>query len=115
VVEWRAPDRGRALVRAFPERGRRHQIRVHLAAAGHPILGDKLYADGERHYHNSPARGLDPAMVLARGAARQLLHAARLGFAHPRDGRPVTLEAPLPGDFAAALAGAAGGGAGQAP
>ncbi len=65
--------------------GRTHQIRVHLAHSGHPLLADALYA-------GTPALGL----------LRQALHAARLGFAHPIDGRPLQFVAPLPADLAAA-------------
>lgn len=64
--------------------GVRHQIRVHLASIGHPILGDALYGAKER------------------SASRPLLHARELRFPHPRDGKLVTIEAPLPSDFVAA-------------
>ena len=76
-----------SLVRAFPETGRTHQIRVHLAAIGHPIAGDVIYASG-------PTRRLTP---------RQFLHAARLSFAHPRTGELLTFESPLPADLGAVL------------
>lgn len=66
--------------------GVRHQIRVHLASIGHPVLGDPLYGDAETG-----------------GAPRLLLHAARLAFAHPVDGRRVIIRSPLPADFRAAL------------
>jgi 23S rRNA pseudouridine1911/1915/1917 synthase len=78
--------RGCALVEARPRTGRTHQVRVHLAAIGHPVVGDALY--GKR----SPL------------ISRQALHALRITFAHPRTGAPMTVEAPLAGDFAAALA-----------
>jgi 23S rRNA pseudouridine1911/1915/1917 synthase len=65
--------------------GRTHQIRVHLASRGHPLLADALYG-------GAPALGL----------SRQALHAARLGFEHPQDGRPLVFEAPLPADLGAA-------------
>ncbi len=73
--------------------GRTHQIRVHLAHSGHPLLADALYG-------GAPALGL----------ARQALHAARLGFVHPVSGEALRLRAPLPADLAAAWAaiGAAG-------
>lgn len=88
-----------ALVRARPLTGRRHQIRVHLAAAGHPVVGDKLYARGERHFLNFIARGTSVAMSEALGADRQLLHAARLSLRHPVSEVLLTLEAPLPDDM----------------
>ncbi len=78
-----------ALVRAHPETGRTHQIRVHLAAIGHPVVSDALYARG----HPGQA-GL---------IARQALHAEGIAFRHPGSGAPVHLRAPLPPDFAAAL------------
>jgi 23S rRNA pseudouridine1911/1915/1917 synthase len=75
-----------ALLRCRPETGRTHQIRVHLAALGCPIVGDPLYG---------PADALHP---------RQALHAARLAFAHPVSGQPVALSSPLPSDLLALLA-----------
>ena len=75
-----------------PETGRTHQIRVHFAASGHPILGDKVYG------------GLEPRGDGPKIAGRQLLHARRLGFAHPRTGETVSVESPIPQDFQAALA-----------
>jgi 23S rRNA pseudouridine1911/1915/1917 synthase len=76
---------GAALVEARPRTGRTHQIRVHLAAIGHPVLGDRVYGKASRR------------------ARRHLLHAARITFTHPRTGERMTLEAPLPPDFAAAV------------
>jgi 23S rRNA pseudouridine955/2504/2580 synthase len=69
--------------------GRTHQIRVHLAHAGHPILGDDKYGDFTLN------RELD-----WQGVKRLLLHAARLAFAHPVTGERLRLEAPLPADMA---------------
>jgi 23S rRNA pseudouridine1911/1915/1917 synthase len=81
------PLAGASLLRLRLETGRTHQIRVHLAAIGHPVLGDPVY-------------GVPGAQL---GLRRQFLHAARLAFAHPRDGRRVELESALPPDLAAAL------------
>jgi 23S rRNA pseudouridine955/2504/2580 synthase len=68
--------------------GRTHQIRVHLAHAGHPVVGDDKYGD------------FDLNRALARqGARRLLLHARRLAFKHPLEDRRVALEAPLPDDM----------------
>ena len=76
---------GRSLVEVRPETGRTHQIRVHLASIGHPVVGDALY--GKR----SEALG------------RQFLHAQRLAFRHPRTDERLELEAPLAEDLAKAL------------
>lgn len=65
--------------------GRTHQIRVHLASRGYPLVGDALYG-------GAPGLGLE----------RQALHAARLGFAHPLDGRALQFDAPMPQDMGAA-------------
>jgi 23S rRNA pseudouridine955/2504/2580 synthase len=70
--------------------GRTHQIRVHLAHAGHPVLGDDKYGDFE----------LNRALA-KRGVKRLFLHASRLAFAHPLTGERLRLEARLPGDMAA--------------
>ena len=99
VRERVSPDGLFALVRAFPETGRRHQIRVHLAAQGFPVAGDKLYARGERHFLNFTVRGLNPAMLEILGAARQLLHAAVLEVRHPGTGGVLRIEAPPPPDL----------------
>jgi 23S rRNA pseudouridine1911/1915/1917 synthase len=81
----RAAD-GISLVECILHSGRTHQIRVHLQHLGHPVLGDKLY--GGKHARTFP---------------RQMLHAWKLGFDHPRDGRRLIFEAPLPEDFARAF------------
>jgi 23S rRNA pseudouridine1911/1915/1917 synthase len=79
--------------------GRTHQIRVHLAALGHPVVGDKVYGGGERRLADLPPE-LQPLRDLA---TRQLLHSWSLQFRHPRTGLPMRWEAPLPADFQAAL------------
>ena len=76
--------------------GRTHQIRVHLSEFGHPLLGDVLYG-GIR-------KGDEGLKVIQKDLGRQALHAWKLSFAHPRTGKPLSFEAPLPSDFAAALA-----------
>lgn len=93
VTRYRALEHlpGATMVSIRPETGRTHQIRVHFAAAGHPILGDRVYGGEE-----TPA---------ARAVPRQMLHARKLGFPHPSTGTPVSAEAPLPADFAALLEG----------
>jgi 23S rRNA pseudouridine955/2504/2580 synthase len=74
--------------------GRTHQIRVHLAHAGHPIVGDPKYGDFARN--RSFARD--------RGFGRMFLHATHLGVLHPASGEPLELDAPLPAECAALLA-----------
>ena len=79
--------RGYTHVRCRLETGRTHQIRVHMAHIGHPLLGDVVYG------HKKPELGQDS----------QVLHAGTLCFAHPRDGRPVMVFAPLPEYFTQVL------------
>jgi 23S rRNA pseudouridine1911/1915/1917 synthase len=88
VVERMLPRS--ALLRVRLRTGRTHQIRAHLEAIGHPVVGDPVYADGV----SGEAYGLD----------RQFLHAARLGFDHPVTGARLDVASPLPEDLAAALA-----------
>lgn len=76
------------------ETGRTHQIRVHLADHGHPLLGDPLY--GERSKNDRVRRA-------AEALGRQALHAATLGFTHPRSGARLRFDSPLPADFLRAL------------
>lgn len=81
-TRWRVLDRGgdRARIEVEPLTGRSHQIRLHLAVLGHPILGDPLYADA----------------ATLRLAPRLLLHATALALAHPADGRRVSWRSPCP-------------------
>lgn len=89
-----------ALLRVSLETGRTHQIRVHLAHVGHPILGDPTYATS----HLTRVRKLPPAAVCAlERMGRQALHAAVLGFEHPRSGKPIRFERPPPADMAALI------------
>ena len=83
-----------SLVRCELETGRTHQIRVHLAAVGHPVVGDATYG------------GVRAALPFGRPA----LHAARLSFAHPATGEQMSFEAPLPDDMTRLLARLSAGG-----
>ena len=89
VTHWEvvARYRGYTHIRCRLETGRTHQIRVHMAHIGHPILGDLVYG------RKKPELGQDS----------QVLHAGQLCFQHPRDGRPVMVFAPLPDYFQAVL------------
>lgn len=98
-LELAASDGALSLIRARPRTGRLHQIRAHLAHVGHPIVGDKLYVDGGQAYMKAVRRELGEGDLAALGARRQLLHAWRIELAHPKDGRRLTLEAPVPEDF----------------
>lgn len=97
VTEYRVRERFRygsgsstghyTLVEAHPWTGRTHQIRVHFASIGHPVVGDRVY--GHRRVHLP--------------VSRQFLHAWRLEFDHPRSGERLQFEAPLPPDLAGVL------------
>src|SRR5215510_1897470 len=99
-VERRTADH--ALIRCTLVTGRQHQIRAHLAAAGFPIVGDKLYAHGDDAFLRYCNEGLVPELARRFVLPRHALHAARVSFPHP-DGGEITAEAPLPADLAGVL------------
>lgn len=86
------------LVELQPKTGRTHQIRVHLASLGHPVVGDAAYGGGAARLQTQ--HGLQALKPLV---TRQLLHAKALAFTHPRTGGALAFEAPLPGDFQAVV------------
>lgn len=88
-----------SLVRCWPRTGRLHQIRVHLASLGHPILGDKLYQGSGEAYMKAVRRELTQEIIDRLGAERQLLHAHKLTLAHPISGKRLELVAPVPREF----------------
>jgi 23S rRNA pseudouridine1911/1915/1917 synthase len=92
-----APDLPFALVRCFPETGRMHQIRVHLAHAGHPVLGDKIYGPDETCYLDFIASGWTEALRRRLILDRHALHAHRLAF------QDLEWRSPLAADLAAFL------------
>jgi 23S rRNA pseudouridine1911/1915/1917 synthase len=94
---------GYALVRCKPKTGRTHQIRVHLAHIGHPILADKAYS-GRASFSLGDLLGPDHPEAETVLLARQALHAHSLHLEHPITGEPIDFNAPLPDDMAGALA-----------
>jgi 23S rRNA pseudouridine1911/1915/1917 synthase len=94
------------LLRVALDTGRTHQIRVHLAHVGHPVVGDQEYAFGGSR-RVTPSERAVAERIEAR-APRQLLHAAALTFTHPVSGAPVALRSEWPEALRAALAEAAG-------
>ena len=101
VTHYRIEKRFRAhtLARVHLETGRTHQIRVHLAHVGYPIVGDPVYG-GRRKL---PAGAIARAGARAADFPRQALHAARLTLTHPKSGKRVSYDAPLPEDLAGLL------------
>nr|WP_255616601.1 RluA family pseudouridine synthase [Microvirga puerhi] len=85
-----------SLVRCVLETGRTHQIRVHMAHLGHPLLSDSLYGSGFKTKAN---RLSEPQQAALSALGRQALHAAVLGFVHPRTGEFLHFESPLPTDM----------------
>ena len=98
LEEFRTDDRPVAsLLECRLETGRTHQIRVHMAHAGHPLMGDMDYGAG---FATKSARLSGNAREALEGLGRQALHAALLGFRHPTTGETLRFEAPLPPDMA---------------
>jgi 23S rRNA pseudouridine1911/1915/1917 synthase len=90
-VTWARHLHGVSLLKVAIATGRTHQIRVHLNAIGHPIVGDATYGGVHRRVPNA----LRAVMRLE----RPFLHSARLSFTHPRDGRKIDFDSPLPADL----------------
>ncbi|MDF2696370.1 MAG: methyltransferase, TrmA family [Labilithrix sp.] len=84
---------GHSVLRVIPEQGRTHQIRRHLAAIGHPVLGDDRYGHAPTNRFFEEKNALD----------RTFLHCVRLEFVHPRTQQRLIIEAPMPGDLRAVL------------
>ena len=97
ITEFRVLESfdGAALVEVDLHTGRTHQVRVHFADSGHPLLADELYGGARK------GKGVVKDAQEALG--RQALHAWKLAFAHPRTGKPLAFEAPVPPDFQRAL------------
>ncbi len=104
VMQAFADDDGKplaTLARLQLETGRTHQIRVHLAHIGNPVLGDPVYGIG---YKTSAARLSAEGQAALASLGRQALHAAELGFAHPRTGKALHFASALPADMARLVA-----------
>jgi 23S rRNA pseudouridine1911/1915/1917 synthase len=87
-----------SLIACQLETGRTHQIRVHLAHLGHPLLGDSVYGPG---FKTKAVLLTEAARAALDSLDRQALHAHVLGFEHPASGEPVSFRTPLPADLAA--------------
>jgi 23S rRNA pseudouridine1911/1915/1917 synthase len=97
-VTARRPDA--TLVALTPETGRQHQLRVHLAHLGYPIVGDKLYGpEGVKAFMEYIDEGMTPALRRRLGHERHALHAQDLVTTHPRTGESLELHAPMPEDM----------------
>lgn len=103
VTHWQVLEDlgGATLVECRLETGRTHQIRVHLTAIGHPLLGDPVYGLG---FRTKAMRLSASAGAAVQGLGRQALHAARLGFEHPITGETMAFSSPLPPDLADVVA-----------
>jgi 23S rRNA pseudouridine1911/1915/1917 synthase len=101
ITHYRVRERFRAhtFVECRLETGRTHQIRVHMAHAKHPIVGDPLYAGSYRQ-----PKGATPELAeTLRGFRRQALHAEKLEFVHPVSGETISTQAPMPADMSLLL------------
>ena len=94
-----SPGQCFTVVRLQPRTGRAHQLRVHLAWLGHPIVGDKVYGTDETLYLQFIEKGVTEAMLETLLLPRQALHAESVAFRHPCTQQPCTFRAPLPEDM----------------
>lgn len=95
-----------SLVRCRLHTGRQHQIRVHMAAIGHPVIGDKLYGEDDGYFQRGVEGELSARDFEALELPRHALHNHRLAFDHPRNGARVVVESPLAADLTAYFEGA---------
>jgi 23S rRNA pseudouridine1911/1915/1917 synthase len=96
TTRYRVVERyaGATFVRLFPTTGRTHQLRVHLTAIGHPVVGDRVYGRGR-----AMRRGSEEIEQLLAAFPRQALHAETIAFVHPRSDDRIEIEAPLAQDL----------------
>ena len=91
---------GRSLVELHPVTGRQHQLRVHLASIGHPIVGDKLYGpEREAPFLEWIETGMTDGLLRRLGHDRQALHAHELEVPHPESESPLVLQSAFPPDL----------------
>jgi 23S rRNA pseudouridine1911/1915/1917 synthase len=103
-TDWRvlAEINGATLAEVQLHTGRTHQIRVHFSAMKHPVVGDKLYGATEPlrvAAHAERGSGIKGLGVTLEPLGRNFLHAAKIGFAQPRNGMWIDVKAPLPGEL----------------
>ena len=105
LTEWRRVEELEdcTLVECMPHTGRQHQIRVHMAAIGHPLVGDKLYGPDEGYFQKAADGELTGDDLRALGLARHALHSHRLAVRSPRSGEPLAIVSPLAPDLASYL------------
>jgi 23S rRNA pseudouridine1911/1915/1917 synthase len=101
ITEWRVVERLRdcSLVACKPHTGRQHQIRVHMASIGHPLVGDKLYGASDEYFDKGMHGTLDERDLRELGLARHALHNHRLAFTSPRSGTRIEVISPLARDL----------------
>ena len=88
-----------SFIKAFPETGRLHQIRVHLENSGYPIVGDKIYGGDDSLFVRFINEGMTPELEEKLLMKRCALHAASIKLKHPDNGRQIRINSPLPDDF----------------
>lgn len=94
-----------AVVRAHPETGRQHQIRIHAQVAGFPLVGDKMYGPDSGYFDRFSKHCLEDEAWDRLRLPRQALHAAKIEFPHPSTKKPLRIESPLPPDLVAFVEG----------
>jgi 23S rRNA pseudouridine1911/1915/1917 synthase len=99
-TQWKTKEAfsGASFLEIDLKTGRTHQIRVHCASLGHPVIGDATYG-GRKKWKEAPPEIQD----VARSVQRQMLHAWKLAFVHPASGEPIRFQAPVPEDMATLL------------
>jgi len=102
-TRWRALRRWRehSLLHIDLLTGRHHQIRVHMAALGHPVVGDKMYGGEDGLFLRYADRALTDEDRASLQHARQALHSHAVEFVHPASRQPMRIESPWPADLAA--------------